>query len=73
MMKKLVMVVLVMVLATAAWATTLVCNIDRGMLYQTGRIRVDEWTGTVMYQHRCDRNHYFWLTTEQTYEDGRRR
>lgn len=52
-----------LVLAATAWATSLVCNIDNGMLFWTGRTRI-EW-GKMLYEHKCLQDHRFWLTQEQ--------
>ena len=65
MTKKLVLSVLAMLFTVSAWATSLVCSLDKMSLMWTGKIKVDTSTAQMLYQHKCIQNHYFWLTQEQ--------
>lgn len=62
-MKKLMLFALAMLFAISAWATSLVCNIDKMSLMWTGKTKVE--SGVMLYQHKCIQDHYFWLTQEQ--------
>lgn len=63
-MKKLVSaLVLFLLLAATAYATSLKCSIDDMMLMWTGKTKT-EW-GKLLYEHKCVNNHYYWLTQEQ--------
>lgn len=62
-MKKLMLFLFLAFLAVSAWATTMVCNVDRLSLQWTGKTKID--TGIMLFQHKCIQNHYFWLTQEQ--------
>jgi hypothetical protein len=63
-MKKLMLMLVFMLLAVAAYATTLKCNIDGSGMYFTGKVET-EW-GKLLYEHVCFvGQHRFWLTAEQ--------
>lgn len=61
--KGLWLVVVFLLVASAAWATTLTCTIDQGNLIYTGHIKVEQ--GVVLYEHRCPQHHTYWLTQQQ--------
>ena len=62
-MKRLMLAVFLAFLAVTAWATTMICNIDKMTLFFTGKTRAEQ--GTLLFQHKCPQNHVFWLTSEQ--------
>jgi hypothetical protein len=62
-MKKLLAFLFLAFLAVSAWATTMICSIDRMSLHFTGKTRVEQ--GVLLFLHECPQKHRFWLTQEQ--------
>ena len=62
-MKKILAFLFLTFLAVSAWATTMVCNIDKMTLMFTGKTKSE--SGVLLFQHSCAQNHIFWLTSEQ--------
>lgn len=63
MKRLLLLLVLFVLVAASAYATSLKCSIDDLMLMWTGKSKTI--SGRLMYEHKCVRNHYYWLTSEQ--------
>ena len=61
-MRRLIAFLFLTFLAVSAWATTLVCNIDRGSLRWTGKTKIDQ---VMLFEHKCIQDHTFWLTSQQ--------
>jgi hypothetical protein len=62
-MRKVLAFLFLALLAASAWATTLLCNIDKLSLHFTGKTKSEQ--GILLFQHQCPQRHTFWLTQEQ--------
>ena len=62
-MRKVLAFLFLTFLAVSAWATTLLCVIDRMSLHFTGKTKAEQ--GVLLFLHQCPQKHSYWLTQEQ--------